>query len=134
MSYINFSITHRTPALASTLETVSAGFSREGGRLDLLEKTTSSHGPLPPITQRLVPDAALEAAGSGVLDAIRGASWVQDVVVEHGDPRQPAQVSWTFRDGSTGAAASNALPPRMQSVLDAARILEDAVTAHLTAN
>lgn len=136
MSYINVSVTHRhapgalAPAGAS--ETLRIGFNREGGRLDSLERATSSHGPLPPRTQRLLPDAELATAAEGVLRAVQGANWVQDVLVDHGDGGQPALVSWTHRHGATGTGLAGSLPSGVQAVLDATAALDAVVEDKLT--
>ena len=136
MSYINFSLTQRQAAGAAgpvaTSQTLRAGFAREGGRLETLERVTSSNGPLPPRTQKLLPDVELSTAAAGVLQALSGANWVQDVLMEHGDGAQPALVSWTHRNGGGGSGLAGALPSGVQSVLDAAAALDAVVTDKLT--
>lgn len=127
MSYINFSISHRTPGLAADVHTYAAGFSREGGRLESASRTSSSRGPLPPITRSVQVTADLAAAGRGVLDAILAAGTVQDIVVDEADGAQPATVTWTTRFGGGGTATVDAAPAPMQDVLRAAALLEQAI-------
>lgn len=135
MSFINVSVTHRNvPGPVAGVpgsRTIRAGFSREGGRLELLEQVTANRGPLPPRTQRLLPDAELSIAADGLLRAAQGAGWVQDVVVDHRGSEQPALVSWTHRHGRTGSALETALPSGLQAVLDATAALDAVITDKL---
>lgn len=136
MSYINVSVTHRhaqgATSPAGSSRTLHAGFNREGGRLDSLSRVTSSHGPLPPRTHELLPDAELSTAAEGLLRAAQGAGWVQDVIVDHGVGADPARVTWTHRNGPGGSAVAGGLPSGVQAVLDAAAELDTVVSEKLT--
>lgn len=135
MSYINFSITHRFEAGAASIvprtETTSAGFSREGGKVEFVKQSTSDTGPMPPRTFEARLTGVVMPAARGVLEAVQGAGWVQDVLVQHGDGGQPDPVSWTYRNGGSGSGLAGSLPAPVQQVLDAAKVLERATTAQL---
>lgn len=135
MSYINFSITHRFEAGAATpfprTETVSAGFSREGGRVEFVEHSASNRGPLPPRETAINLTKGVTKAAEGVRDALQAGGWVQDIVMHHGDGGQPDLVEWTYRNGGGEKGLTGSLPAPVQSVLDAATLLEDAARAQI---
>jgi hypothetical protein len=135
MSYINFSITHRFEGGAVTpfprTETVSTGFSREGGRVEFVEHSASNRGPLPPRETSINLTGSVTKAADGVRDAIQAAGWVQAVLVKHGDGGQPDLVSWTYRNGGADQGLTGSLPTPVQTVLDAAKVLEDAAHAQV---
>ena len=53
MSYINFSLTRHASTPIDASSSLRAGFSREGGKLEFVERASSSHGPLPPLTSEV---------------------------------------------------------------------------------
>lgn len=134
MSYINFSLTRTfdgggIAAVLASSESISTGFSREGGKVEFVRASSSSDPTAAPSTTEVALSPAVTKAAAGVLDAIRTASWVQDVVVQQGDGARPNAVSWTHRDGQTGSGLAGALPAPVQQVLDAAMLLEQAAFA-----
>jgi hypothetical protein len=138
MSYINFSLTRTFDGggIAQVLphsETISAGFSREGGKLEFVTSSSSSDPLAAPHTSEVALTPGVARAASGVLEAIQAAQWVQDVAIQQGDGAQPDLVSWTHRDGSTGNGLSGTLPAPVQRVLDAASLLEQAAFAPVDA-
>ncbi len=130
MSYINFEITHRFTGGAATaspkVETYSAGFSREGGKLEFVTRTNTPRGGFGPVTSTIDATPEVTAAAAGVLEALRGASWIQSIGIDHGDGLQPNHVEWTYRSGESDSGLTGSLPQPVQSVLDAAVLLEDA--------
>lgn len=138
MSYINFSITRPATgpaaALTQATDTLLTGFSREGGRLEFVQHTTSNRGPLPPFTRRLEPNTRFDAAAEGLLTAIRGANWVQNIVISKPDARELSDVTWNYRHGGEAASArSNEVPANVQAVIDAAAQFDGAVHTELAA-
>lgn len=135
MSYINFSITRRAEAGAGAAlgrsETTSAGFSREGGRVEYVQHSASNRGPLPPRTTPISLTKPVTAAAEGVRDALQAGGWVQDVLVHEGDGAQPNLIEWTYRNGRGERGLAGSLPASVQSVLDAAKLLEDASNAQI---
>jgi hypothetical protein len=129
MSYINFSITHTSPSFTAMTYTYDAGFSREGGRLEHASRLDTSKGPLAPTTRSAQLTDDVTATGAGLLDALRAISWVQEVVVEHGDGAQPNLVTWNLRHGGSGTGLAGSLPTGIQNVLDAASLFTKAVDA-----
>ncbi len=134
MSYINFSLTHAFDGggLAEVLprtETISTGFSREGGKVEFVRASSSSDPLAAPQTSEVTLTPSVVRAASSVLEAIRAAQWVQDVEIQQGDGAQPNVVSWTHRDGRTGSGLAGALPAPVQQVLEAATLLEQAAFA-----
>ncbi len=131
MSYINVSVTHDWSASDQFLprtETLDAGFSREGGRLERLATTDQVIGPFPPNTVDWEPTEFLQAASRPLLDAALGAGGVRSVVVEHGFGTQPGTVRWSDRSGTQlGSAAETDVPAGVQAVIDAAYQLDQAM-------
>ncbi len=123
MSYINVSFTHRTttPALTQRLD---LGFSREGGRLEGIERTIDTGSGLQPVRYTVDATPRVTEAANAVRDAIQAGSWVQDVELVDGHGRVPGEVTWTYRHGGGGTAPTNALPTQVQAVVDAALALE----------
>jgi hypothetical protein len=136
MSFINFSLTHRFDGggIAQVLprsETLSTGFSREGGRVEFVRQSEQSDPLGAPRTYEAKLTKAVEGAASGVRDALQAGSWVQDIEVQHGDGAQPDVVSWTYRNGGGETGLAGSLPAPIQAVLDAAEHLGDVTTAQL---
>lgn len=134
MSYINFSLTRTFDGggLAQALphsETISTGFSREGGKVEFVTSSSSSDPLAAPRTSDVELTSGVVHAASGVLEAVQAAQWVQDVEIQQGDGAQPNIVFWTHRNGSTGSGPAGTLPAPVQRVLDAAALLEQAAVA-----
>ncbi len=131
MSYINFDFTHRfaagAPQAGARTSTITAGFGREGGRLEVVERAQTSPSGLGEVRTAITQTPAVAAAATGVLAALQSAGWVQSITVEHGDGAQPDTVAWTFRNGRADTGIAGSLPAPVQSVLDAATLLERAV-------
>jgi hypothetical protein len=140
MSYINFSLTHSFGAaggIAEVLprtEKISTGFSREGGRVEYVRQSTQSDPLATPRTFDAKLTPSLTKAADGVRNAVQAGTWVQDVVIDHGDGAQPNTVSWTYRDGRSERGLSGSLPAPIQSVIDAAKLLEDVTNAQLVSD
>lgn len=136
MSFINFSLTNRFGGgdLAQVLprtETISAGFSREGGRVEFVQQATASDPLTAPRTYDAKLTTSVTNAAIGVRDAVQAAGWIDEMVVEHGDGAQPNVVSWTYRNGGGDSGLTGKLPAAVQQVLDAATLLDDVTTAQL---
>lgn len=131
MSYINLAITHTyaggfVPPRSTTLE---AGFSREGGRLEHLQRIAGVDGAPVKVTE-YDPSTVPAEAAHGLLDATLGAGGVRQVQVEHGDGAQPSLVTWSDRFGTKlGSAFDVALPAPVQAILDAAELVQRAIDA-----
>jgi hypothetical protein len=132
MSYVNATITTRDAAsvgLQSREITLEAGFSREGGRLDFLTRTTTI-GTAEPKVETFTPNAALVAPARGLLDAILGASGVRSVVTERSPFDRAGTTTWSDRSGVVrGTAPRMEVPSAIQAVLDAAELLDSALDA-----
>lgn len=128
MSYINVSVStvlvDRPDALRTTL---SAGFSREGGRVELLELTTQAGDDAAPVTRSIPMTPALLAPTRGLLDAALGAHGVGSVTVTHGADA-PEFTAWTDRRGELiDYARPGAVPASIQQVVDAAAAVVAAI-------
>jgi hypothetical protein len=126
MSYINFSLTHNAADFTQACDRISAGFSREGGQVEFVERSHVDHGPLPPLTTKVVLTDDVTKAATGVLSAIQAAGWVQDVTIDEGANPLTGSVSWTMRNGGGGTSSIDSLPTNIQAVIDAATALETA--------
>src|SRR4051812_48343651 len=73
MSYINFSVTRNSSAPVEASDRLSAGFSREGGKLEFVERSHTDHGPLPPLKKTVALNDEVATAGAAVLSAIQSA-------------------------------------------------------------
>ncbi|MCW2923433.1 MAG: hypothetical protein JWM98_837, partial [Thermoleophilia bacterium] len=117
-------------SLSGATDTVSGGFSREGGRLEFVDHTTVNRGPLPPFTAHLPLDESVTAAATGVFHALQGADWIDGVTVSAGTAAHPATVTWTYRnDDRVETASLDLVPAKVQAVLDATAVLDH--VAHL---
>jgi hypothetical protein len=130
MSYVNFSLTHNAADFTQSCDRISAGFSREGGRVEFVERSHVDRGPLPPLTTKVALTDEVKAASQAVLNAIQSSGWVQDVTVDDGATPLAGNVTWTLRNGGGGTASLAALPTGIQAVLDAAHQLEVAASGY----
>ncbi len=125
MSYVNFSFTQNfTGTFMAETAQVRTGFSREGGRLETVERLEHD-GSLSKIV--LTPE--ITKAANAVRDAVTATTWLDNVVVDRRVPgADPVNVSWGERHGSAGLAPNFAsAPTNVQQAITAATLLADLV-------
>jgi hypothetical protein len=125
MSFINFSFTQNfTGTFAPETAQVRVGFSREGGRLEVVERLE-----LDGSLSKIALNPKIEAAANSVRDAITATTWLDSVTVDRRVPgADPRNVTWTERHGGSGLAPTgSAAPTNVQQAITAATLLADLV-------
>lgn len=125
MSYINFSFTQNfTGTFMAETAQVRTGYSREGGRLESVERLELD-GSLSKIA--LTPQVT--SAANAVRDAITATTWLDSVTVDRRVPgADPVNVTWAERHGGSGLAPNAAAAPlNVQQAIEAATLLADVV-------
>ena len=125
MSFINFTFTQNfTGTFMAETAQVRAGFSREGGKLETVERLELD-GSLSKIA--LSPE--ITSAANAVRDAITATTWLDNVSVDRRVPgSNPMNVTWGERHGGSGFAPNAAAAPtNVQQAITAATLLADVV-------
>jgi hypothetical protein len=123
MSYFSFTQNFTGTVVAETAQ-VRTGFSREGGRLEAVERLELD-GSLSKIA--LTPE--ITSAANAVRDAITATTWLDNVTVDRRVPgATPTNVTWGERHGGSGFAPNAAAAPtNVQQAIEAATLLADLV-------